>query len=310
MATVARKQKKTLIGIDCILCKKKRTATITSPAMRDADAKVVQCTTCKLVQMERIPSSDELNAFYNTGKQAGNIGVSLDIANLWERQRIDTQRRVVLAGTLAPKGARVLDIGSGYGFFLREMKKKGYRPEGIEVSELSRSISASVVKAPLHAVDLATMTDADLKKLGTFKLITLFHVVEHIPEPATFLKHLRSLLAPGGKILIEVPNADDAMLGLSDAYNAFYWQYAHCAYYNAHTMTRLLKQTGFKNTKCMHTQRYGIENMMQWMMVGKPQLSVPAYATDKPDLKKLEEYYKADRVKTGHADTLLAIVRG
>lgn len=309
MTTVAQTKNNVTVIFECLLCKKQRTGIVISPTMRDANAKVVCCNTCKLTQMERIPSLEELTSFYNKGKQAGNIGVSLNTNDLWLRQADDTLRRVALAFTLASKGARVLDIGSGYGFFLREMKKKGYRPEGIEVSELSRGISATVVKSPLHAVDLATMTDADLKKLGTFKLITLFHVVEHIPEPAAFLKRVYSLLAPGGRILIEVPNADDAMLSLSGAYNAFYWQYAHCAYYNTHTMTRLLKQAGFKNTKYMHTQRYGIENMMQWMTIGKPQLSVPAYTTNKPDLKKLEEYYKTDRAKTGRADTLLAIVQ-
>lgn len=308
--TTHTKQKKVSSPVfTCLLCKKRTKGVVVSPVMRDAPAPVVQCTSCKLIQMGSIPTPVELTAFYNKGKQAGNIGVSVDTADLWGRQREDTLRRVALASTLAPKGARVLDIGSGYGFFLREMKKKGYKPEGIEVSELSRGISASVVKTPLHAADLATMTDADLKKLGTFKLITLFHVVEHIPEPAAFLKRVRSLLAPGGKILIEVPNADDAILDLSESYRAFYWQFAHCSYYDAGTMSRLLKEAGFKNYKCMHTQRYGIDNMMQWMTVGKPQLSVPAYSTDKPDLKKLEDYYKADRVKTGRADTLLAIVR-
>jgi len=277
--------------------------------MRDADAPVVQCSTCKLVQIGSIPSALELDTFYDQGKQAGNIGVSVDIDNLWTRQKDDTLRRVNRAATLIPKGSRVLDIGSGYGFFLREMKKKGYKIDGIEVSDLSRAISAKVAKVAVHDIDIATASAGEIAKLGTFKLITMFHCLEHIPDPISFLKRVRTLLTKGGKLLIEVPNIDDAMLDLSDPYRSFYWQFAHCSYFNAKTLSITLRKAGFKHVVASHTQRYGIENMMAWIVAGKPQLGSPSYSTSTTGLKGLEEWYKKDRIKSGKADTLLTVAR-
>ncbi len=280
-----------------------------APHMRDAHIPVVRCDTCDLVQMQRIPSATELAAFYDQGKQAVNIGVSVDIDRLWIRQKDDTVRRATNAQNLAPKGSRILDIGSGYGFFLREMKKKGYPIEGIEVSDVSRDISAKVTRARVHDIDIGAASEEELSALGTFEIITMFHCLEHIPDPVAFLKRVRTLLSPKGTLFIEVPNIDDAALDLSAGYRAFYWQFAHCSYFNAKTLARTLKKAGFKKVAPWYEQRYGLENLMGWMVAGKPQLNAPSYATAKAGLKSLEQWYKKDRIKNGTADTLLALAR-
>ena len=94
--------------------------------------------------------------------------------------------------------------------------------------------------------------------LDHFDTIAIFHTLEHISDPITFLKNAKKLLNPKGMVVIEVPNCDDFNLRLNKAYEEFYWERAHIHYFNPKTLSHVLDRSGF-NSKIIGVQRYSIE---------------------------------------------------
>jgi len=103
----------------------------------------------------------------------------------------------------APGQKNLLDIGCGSGTFLALAKKKGFTCYGMDVSE-------NAVDAAQRQYDLIVRR-GEIGKLDweglRFDFITMFHVLEHLRNPEDSLKYAASLLATGGSLIIQVPNA-------------------------------------------------------------------------------------------------------
>ena len=85
-------------------------------------------------------------------------------------------------------------------------------------------------------------------------------------------KEVNRILKSGGKIFIEIPNVEDALLSLYNipAFNIYYYTPAHQFYYSKKTLSDLLGKSGFNNFEIKPVQRYDLSNHMHWMMNGKP----------------------------------------
>lgn len=92
----------------------------------------------------------------------------------------------------------ILDIGAGTGDFLSVCKKNGWETFGVEPSE----------KARLLAKNKNLVINKSLNKLSKkqFDIITLWHVLEHIPNLTEYIKEIKKLLKPNGILIIAVPN--------------------------------------------------------------------------------------------------------
>jgi SAM-dependent methyltransferase len=101
---------------------------------------------------------------------------------------------------------RFLDVGCGGGALLSAMQALGWSCFGIDLSE--ESIRASRKRAPQAFVKKALLQD--LCEESFYDLIVLSHVLEHLPNPISSLHHCLSLLRPGGKLVVVVPNIASA----------------------------------------------------------------------------------------------------
>lgn len=134
---------------------------------------------------------------------------------------------------LPPEG-RALDIGCGNGAFLRALNKArgSWRLTG---SELSTKNQAAVEAIPgveaFHAGPLQTLK-------GGFHLISLIHVLEHLPNPIAFLVEVRKLLQPRGLLVIEVPNWNENPFDLLIA--------DHSTHFDADGLTAVVRAAGFE----------------------------------------------------------------
>lgn len=287
---------------ECIYCKSNSFLTISKRVRDSSKHSIIKCIKCHLVQLFPIPSSHDDKSFYNKGRQFTNIHKNFHIKTLRVNQRADTFRRANLISKLAPKKSIILDVGSGFGFFIEEMKKRDYCPQGIEISDFARNISQKITKEQVFDIDI--LRDSFLKQ---YDVITMFHVLEHLSKPVIFLKKLKKMIAKPGKLIIEVPNLNDLMVSSNISYRQFYWQRAHLLYLNKETISILLESAGFSEYEFWYTQRYGLSNFMNWMMNNSPQIDKPTFETH-GNYDWLENLYKKELIKTGKSDTLTVVV--
>lgn len=139
------------------------------------------------------------------------------------------------------KTGRLFDLGSGWGHFLLAGKQLGFDVYGIEVAANPYTYSKEDLGLPVDHVDFF-----DLKKeAGSFDIITLWDVLEHIDNANAVIEKCAYLLSDGGYIVIQVPQIDSFiatrrkekwnMMGLD-----------HVNYFSRKTITALLNRHGFK----------------------------------------------------------------
>lgn len=112
-------------------------------------------------------------------------------------KNIALKNKLNLINSESQKGD-LLDIGAGTGDFLVVAKKDGWQITGIEPGEKPRNIA--IQKGVSFANDLAELQD------NSFDVITMWHVLEHVPDLEFQIKELKRLIKPNGTILIAVPN--------------------------------------------------------------------------------------------------------
>ena len=133
-----------------------------------------------------------------------------------------------------------------------------------------------------------------------FQVVTMFHVLEYMRAPVSFLKQCFELV---------VPNLGDELLDQQAEYRAFYRQRAHLSYFDAARLELALRQAGLKDFSIRGVQRYGLRNLLHWLDKGKPQLTAHAFHATEPILVRLELLYRTDRERALSCDTLIAEVR-
>jgi 2-polyprenyl-3-methyl-5-hydroxy-6-metoxy-1,4-benzoquinol methylase len=97
-----------------------------------------------------------------------------------------------------PVKGKILDIGAGTGDFLLEAKNKNWETVGVEPNEKAKSIAIN--KGVLFADTIEKLES------NSFDVITLWHVLEHVPDVAHQVAELKRLLKPSGTLIIAVPN--------------------------------------------------------------------------------------------------------
>jgi SAM-dependent methyltransferase len=104
---------------------------------------------------------------------------------------------------VSPFGAgRMLDVGCGSGELLARMSSRGWKCWGIDFS--TAAVQRAKERAPAAVVTCATIENAAFN--NNFDLITVSHLIEHLPNPVAALQKLASLLASGGRLMIALPN--------------------------------------------------------------------------------------------------------
>jgi SAM-dependent methyltransferase len=164
---------------------------------------IVQCQECGLCYTNPRPSTRSIGHFYPMVYRP----------HLYSRKR-RRRTRYPRPGWGRPRNerqvlewhgqGRLLDFGCGSGSFLDQMHHNGWQVTGIDVSAPTvRRIRAEL---GLQAL-IGTLPHPELQP-DSFDVITMWHSLEHVHAPRTVLREAHQLLAPGGKLLVAVPNID------------------------------------------------------------------------------------------------------
>ncbi len=286
----------------CILCKNEKFRLISKKTRDSKKHQIIRCLKCNHIQLFPIPTLIDEKKFYDENLQDKNINDVGSIKRARRKMMPDNIRRYQFIKKIIPKKGRVLEIGSGHGFFLEIMKTNGFDIIGYDISKEKRKYSKKVTDVPVYDININEKIPADNK----FDIVVLFHTLEHIIDLITLLKNIKKLLKPKGKILIEVPNSDDFHLKLNKFYKEFYWERAHIHYFNPKILENIIHKSGFKNIRIVGVQRYGIENFFHWKLKNKPQIENPSYSLP-TELDWIEKNYKKFLVDKLICDTIILV---
>lgn len=138
----------------------------------------------------------------------------------------------------------ILDIGCGTGDFLSKLESSQFNKVGLEINpegaEICRSKGIKVLNEDLQ----------NLKNIETkYDAITLWHVLEHLPEPNGAIKKIHGLLSNNGILMMEVPNTKSMGYKFGKE-NWFHMDSPrHLVHYNTKAMQKLCSQNGFEVVK-------------------------------------------------------------
>lgn len=193
----------------------------------------------------------------------------------------------------------ILDYGCGSGDFIVSLEGVGSDLVGFDPDFKSYEKNRAMHSSILFTDKLDTLQEK------SFDLIILFHVLEHFYNPVEELANLKNLLSPGGRILIETPSANDALLTLyaCEEFARFTFWSHHPFVYTSKAIEFLAAEAGLKIVTNSQVQRYGLENHLFWLAQGKPGGHDEWRFLSSPTLAK--EYEKR-LVSLGVADTLWA----
>ena len=137
-------------------------------------------------------------------------------------------------------------------------------------------------------------------------IITLFHVLEHLPHQLQSLIEFRNTLADNGRIIIEVPHAEDFLIQTVDqpSFRNFTFWSEHLVLHTQTSLKVLMEQAGFSNIEVFGYQRYGFTNHLGWFVDGAPDgHSRYQHLED----FELNESYRKSRVNSSTTDTLIVV---
>ncbi len=156
--------------------------------------------------------------------------------------RMATFRRgLKLLEAFSPRRGRLLDVGSACGFFVRAAQEAGWEAEGVEPSRWSAEYGRTQLGVRIFPGVLREAGFPDTY----FDAITMWDVLEHVPDPLSDLQEAHRVLKPGGVLLVNYPNAGSLLARLAGRHWWFFLS-VHLYYFTPRSLNRLLGKAGFE----------------------------------------------------------------
>lgn len=252
----------------CPLCESEKVRVIHKGVRDNPETIVYRCEECGMVFLGNIDDNSESN-YENSDMHKAQYDISTDKIedttwDKWlEETQIDDDRREQDLKEICYQ-KKVLDFGCGNGGFLRRIRNCADKVAGIELETNARE--------KIIAEGISTYKRMEDLENKSWDIITMFHVIEHLNEPEHYLNKIYDSLEDDGMLIIETPNADDALISIyhcKEFEDFTYWS-KHVRLYNNFTLKKLLYNNGFKLISDESLQRYSLNNHLYWLSQGKP----------------------------------------
>jgi SAM-dependent methyltransferase len=212
---------------------------------------LARCRGCGLAFVTNPPSADELARLYSFAS-GYHVEFRDDEAQIANRFALAEQQCAAIARHHAP--GRCLDVGAAAGFFVKTAAEHGWAAQGIELSP-----DTSRLARERYGMDVANtrLEDADFDP-SSFDAITLWDVIEHLPDPLDTMRRVTALLKPGGVVGIITPNLDGlfARSSYRIGRRIDHWPAieppVHLFQFSARSLTALLSRVGLELLEIEH----------------------------------------------------------
>ena len=214
---------------------------------------IKQCNSCGFKITENIEDEDNIGPYYQSENYISHSNTSKGVVNSVyhsvRKYMLGRKRRLVEKVTSLKTG-QILDVGTGTGFFLNEMKENGWQVTGTEKSSDARDFA----KKEFNLDNLPSENLFTLKE-KSFDVITLWHVLEHIHLLNENMETFARLLKTKGKLIIAVPNHDSFDAKHYREFWAAYDVPRHIWHFAPKQMKQFGEKHGFKLTT-LHTMPF------------------------------------------------------
>ncbi len=229
-------------------------STVFTPLFTLKGYELVRCGDCGLAYVINPPGAEELKGIYSA---ESNYHVQLHdpASETWRSFETLAQKHMAFVRRQIGSG-RVLDVGCSTGHFLAAARAQGFEVEGAEFSP----DSARVARAHFGL----TVTEGSVHQVaagpGSFDLVTMFDVIEHVPDPAADIAAVWRLVKPGGWFILSTPNIDGLFprLSLPLAGKLGHWPHPepphHLYQFSVRTLAAMLAKGGFEPGAVSHTR--------------------------------------------------------
>lgn len=197
---------------------------------------IVSCQHCNFKFTNPRPTPDAISKYYDSNNYISHSNQNNSLINIVYKniRKITVRQKANLIKEFSASG-QLLDYGCGTGEFLHACKQQGWKIQGIEPADIARSQAQKLTGSSIYG----SVFDTNFP--DRFDMITLWHVLEHIPSLDATLKKLEQLLNPSGTILIALPNINSYDANYYDKYWAGYDVPRHLYHFEPDSIKQLLK---------------------------------------------------------------------
>lgn len=211
--------------------------TVKDHTVSQEEFNIVSCKSCSFLFTNPRPNTESLGSYYESDDYISHTNKSNNPINLvYKLARTQTLKwKFNLANETNPK--TLLDYGCGTGHFLKYANNKGLEINGFEPDKDAREIAKTELGNNIYS------TSKEINK--QYDVITLWHVLEHIPNLNEVVAWLKNHLTADGRIIIAVPNPESFDAKNYDKYWAAYDVPRHLYHFTKNTLTNLANKHSF-----------------------------------------------------------------
>lgn len=202
-----------------------------------------ECASCHLKATHPQPPVQQIGRYYASEEYISHSDIRTGLTNrLFHKARAYMMQKKYnwVISASAKKSGKLLDVGAGTGYFAKYMQDHGWEVIALEPDETARKIASE--KLNFH---LQPMESLPGQTPGSFDVITLWHVLEHVHDINGYMNHFHSLLKAGGILLIAVPNYTSRDARQYGSQWAAYDVPRHLWHFSPASMEKLLQRHGF-----------------------------------------------------------------
>lgn len=242
-------------SVPCALCGGAQTSSL---AVNDG-LHVVRCGSCSLVFVNPQPTAAAIESYYGAKELLAQESWSSYFEHTPEQlEQLWLERLGDVARWTSGRAPRLLDVGCGCGEFLHYARLRGWQVSGFEFSP---SVAVLARQKYGHALRVGSLEDMGYPP-RSFDLITMWHVLEHLREPRAALQRIAKLLAPGGLLVLEVPNLNFLP---RKSYRYPMSHTLHLYHFSPATLAAMVARAGMRvlecrpgNTGCLYASRWKV----------------------------------------------------